>query len=270
MPSNGAQRNVDKLAALQKTGLFRGLPSAVLTKAASCAIARRLSAGEVLFSERDKASGLYIVVEGELRSIRRNQDGREQVLSTGCAGAIVGAVPVFNGGNCYNTTIADVTCQVLCIPTHDVHEMCREYPELLWKLLRVFGQKLCDYAEVIEMLALRNVDQRLAQHLVSVCQERGVHRGDTCVVEITMTRTAIANRLGSTREVICRAIAHLQKSGLIQLKSSRLFTVPSLGALRRFAGTEPALEEASEVAGLSSASDVGYFSTITTGRPPSI
>jgi CRP/FNR family transcriptional regulator len=252
MPSNGAHRNVDKLAALQKTGLFKGLPGGVLTKVASRTIARRLSVGEVLFSEHDKASGLYIVVEGELRSVRRNQDGREQVLSTERAGSIVGAVPVFGDGKFYNTTIADTTSQILCIQAHDMHEICREYPELLWNLLRVFAQKLCYYAELIETLALRNVDQRLAQYLVSVCQQPGVRHGDVCVVEITTTRTAMASRLGSTREVICRAIAHLQKSGLIQLKSSRLFSIPSVRALRRFAGTEPALEEGPEMAELSS------------------
>ncbi|HZS55221.1 MAG TPA: Crp/Fnr family transcriptional regulator, partial [Bryobacteraceae bacterium] len=236
MTTTAAHRTVDKIVALQGADLFGCLPNTVLMKVAGRATIRTLTVGEVLFSEHDSATALYVVVEGELRSVRRNEDGREQVLSTERAGAVLAAVPMFSGGKFYSTTIADRRSEVLCIQARDVRELCREFPELLWNLVRVFGEKLRHYAELIETLALRNVDQRLAQHLLSLCQERGMRHGDVCVVEITMTQAEMASRLGSTREVVCRAIAHLQRCGLIQTMGSRRLTVPSMRSLGRFAG----------------------------------
>jgi CRP/FNR family transcriptional regulator len=93
------------------------------------------------------------------------------------------------------------------------------------------------YAELIESLALRNVEQRLALHILNVAHERGAPSGQGCIVELTLTRSQIASRLGSAREVISRALTHLQKSGLIQMNGRRLITVTNMRSLSAFAGT---------------------------------
>jgi CRP-like cAMP-binding protein len=252
MPPTRAHKNLDKVAALRKADLFARTSEDVLKEAAKRAIVRQFEPGEIIFSERDQASGLYVVVQGELRSIRQNLEGREQVLSTEVPGAVLAVVPTFNGGAYYSTMIADKPSQLLCIEARDVHELCREHPELLWNVARVLGHKVRHYAELIETLALRNVDQRVAQHLLTVSQERAVRAGEGCVLEITMTQAEMASRVGSTREVVNRALGHLQRRGLIQMKGTRLLTVPSTRELSRFAGTKHPLEEARIVSELSS------------------
>lgn len=233
---NRSQMAVDKVTALRKTGLFGRLGEDLLRKIAGHATTRQLSPGQVLFSEDEEAYGLYIIAEGEIRSIRQNAGAREQVLSTERAGAVLAVVPVFNGGKFFSTMIADSAAQVLCIQKSHVHELCREHTELLWNLARVLAHKVRHYAELIETLALRNVEQRVAEHLLTVARERGVRVGDGCLVELNLTRSEIASRLGSTREVVSRAFTHLQKSGLIQMEGRRLVTVPDMRALSAFAG----------------------------------
>lgn len=245
------QRSIDKIAALRRTELFASVSEAVVAEAASRAITRQLEGGEVLFSEQEKASGLYIVVEGELRSVRQNSKGREQVLSTERAGAILAAAAVFNGGKFYCTTIADSPSQVLYISTPDIHHLCREHPDLLWAVAKIFAHKVRHYAELIETLALRNVDQRVAQHIFTLCREQGTSESDTCSVEISMTQAEMASRLGSTREVVCRSIAHLEQRGLIQAQGTRLLKVVSLRALSNFAGLEQQLDEPRAIAEIS-------------------
>jgi CRP-like cAMP-binding protein len=93
-------------------------------------------------------------------------------------------------------------------------------------------------AELIESLALRNVEERVALHLLTIARERGVPFGQGCLVELRLTRTELANRVGSAREVVSRAFTHLQESGLIELEGRRLVTVPDMRALSAFAGTE--------------------------------
>lgn len=252
MDVSRTQIRIDKVAVLQQTDLFGSLPDDLLQKIAGCAIVRQLGRGQVLFSEHDEASGLYVVARGEIRSIRQSADGREQVLSTEKRGAVLAAVPVFNGGKFYSTTIADSVAEVLCIEKRDVHELCRQHTQLLWNLARVLAHKVRHYAELVEMLALRNVEQRVAQYLLTVAQERGVRVGEGCVLELTLTRPEIASRLGSAREVVSRALTHLQQSGLIQMQGRRLLNILSLPALGMFAGTEHPMEDKRLVSGLSS------------------
>jgi CRP-like cAMP-binding protein len=245
-------KNIDKTAVLRETGLFRNLTDSVLRTIGGCAIIRHLKRGEVLYSEHEEASGLYVVGRGELRSIRQGIDGREQVLSTERAGAILAAVAVFNGGKFYSTMIADTDSEVLCIGKRYMYELCQRHTELLWNLAAILAHKVRHSADLIETLALRNVEQRVAQHLFTTCQERGVRDGRACVIELTMSRTEIASRLGSAREVVSRAFTHLEKSGLIQMQGRRLVTIPDMRALRSFAGSDPPLEKARSVSELSS------------------
>lgn len=243
MTSSGVQRSLDKVEALRKTPLFSGLSDVILQKAASCSIVKQLNAGEVLFSEHDKAMAMYVVVDGELRSVRQNSKGREQVLSTERAGAVLAVAPIFNDGRFYSTTIADTPAHVLCIRSHDVQALCKEHAELLWALCSVFAHKLRKFAELIETLALRNVDQRVAQYLLNICEERGKHVGAASQIELTMTHSELASRIGSTREVVCRALGHLERQGLIQTVRTKHLNIPDVHELRRYAGIQDSSDE---------------------------
>ena len=75
-------KKIDKVEALRKTDLFGSLTDDLLLKISGLAVARHLSPEQVLYSEHDEASALYVVARGELRSIRQNVEGREQVLSS--------------------------------------------------------------------------------------------------------------------------------------------------------------------------------------------
>lgn len=236
-----SQRNLSasslrKVQALRATTLFGNLPEATLSSLSDCFSFRSLQRGEVLYSEHDEASCLYVVANGELRSVRQSIEGREQVLSTERRGSILAAVALFDRGTFFSTLIAEAPSTVLVIARRDFFQLCNCHPELLWNLAKVLSRKLRHSAELIETLALRHVDQRVAQYLLTICQQRGIEDRTTCIVELTQNRTDIANRLGSAREVVSRAFTQLEKSGLIHLQGRRLVTIPSMSALRTFAG----------------------------------
>ncbi len=91
MPTLTSLKNIDKAAALRRTDLFRTLSDDLLIKISGLAIIRHVSPEQVLFSEHDEASALYVVARGELRSVRQNVEGREQVISSEAPGSDFGS-----------------------------------------------------------------------------------------------------------------------------------------------------------------------------------
>ncbi|HTW64467.1 MAG TPA: Crp/Fnr family transcriptional regulator [Bryobacteraceae bacterium] len=245
-----SQISLQRAEALRATELFGSLPESILWTVTASSTLRTLSRGEILCSAQEEASALYVVVRGRLRSIRMNVEGREQVLSTEPPGAILAAVALFGGEKVYSTLIADTASQVLAIGRNEMLDLCRRYPELLWSLARTLAQKARSLAELVETLALRQVDQRVAQYLLTICQQRGIGHRTTCLVELTLNRTEIAGRVGSTREVVSRAFTQLEKAGLIQMQGRRLVTIPDMPALRVFAGTDPPTRQTKRVSEL--------------------
>lgn len=230
------QAPVDKTEALRKTELFSSLPEDVLHKVAALTTIRRLERGEMLYSEHDEATGLFIVAAGRVRSIREGFDGREQVLSAERSGAILSETSVFGGGQYFSTVLAEVPSLVLCIPHREIRRICDEHPELLWKVAKVLSRRVRLYAELIESLALRNVDQRLALFLLGVLADRAVDARAAMEFELPLTRSEIAARIGSVREVVSRSLSHLHEIKLIDLRGKRSVIVLDIQALREFAG----------------------------------
>lgn len=233
---------MNKVDALRRAELFRNLSYDLLEKVAALSAARHLARGQVLVSEHEEASGIYVIVQGEFRSVRQRPDGREQVLSTERVGAVIGVVPVFNGGNFYSTLIADTGSDVIFLKTRDVHDLCRDHSEMLWNLARALAHRVRHLAELVETLALRDVEQRLGQYLLTIGRERGVRVKGECVFELTLTRAEMASRIGSVREVVSRAFSHLVKRGLIRMQGRRLIIIGDMKALGQFAGAEPDAE----------------------------
>lgn len=231
----------NKIAVLRSTQLFRDLPPGVLEALAACSHSQMLERETLLYSQNEEAEALFVVCHGELRLVRSNSQGREQVVSTQRSGGVLGLVPALDGGPSHSSAIADTRSEVLCISKRDFHEMCNRHPELLWNAVRELAGGLRRSFELVEDLALRSVDQRVAQHILAVCGESGLQSKNACEIQLTMSRAEIASRLASTREMVSRAFSHLEEAGLIQILRPRLLSIPDVSALLRFADSRKIL-----------------------------
>lgn len=229
-------KTTNKVLLFRSAELFNGLTDAVVIKAADAAITEHLNRGQILFCEYEQASALYVVSEGKLRSIRQDAKGHEQTLSISRRGAVLGLTPLFSGGTFFSTVIADSAVEVFCIEKNDFQQLCREDTGLLANASRVLANQILEFADLIESLALRGVEQRVAEYLLFAADAHGAPNGNACLVDLTLSRGAIANRIGSAREVVSRALFHLQERGLIKIEGRRLLLIPDRPALREFAG----------------------------------
>lgn len=225
----------DKIAALRATILFGGLTDEELRALASRCSERKLSREEVLFIAGEEARGLYVVVSGAVRAFRAGADGREQVIHTEHAGAILADVPVFDDGTYPATAVADEDSVVLFIAKEDVRAVCLEHPTISLAALKMMAARLRRHAELVEALSLREVGQRIARLMLIEAERRGKRLDGGLTFDLTLTNGQIAARVGSVREVVSRALARLQQDGLIVLDSRRV-TIPDEELLAVYSG----------------------------------
>ena len=225
----------DKIAALRATVLFGSLTDQELRALAARCMERRLSREEVLFIAGEEARGLYVVVSGAVRAFRAGADGREQVIHTERAGAILADVPVFDDGTYPATAVADEDSVVLFIAKADVRAVCLEHPTISLAALKMMAGRLRRHAELVEALSLREVGQRIARLLLTEAESRGKRFTGGITFDLGMNNGQIAARVGSVREVVSRALARLQQDGLILLENRRV-TIPDAELLAEYSG----------------------------------
>ena len=226
----------DKIAALRATVLFGSLTNEELRALASRCTERKLSREAILFIAGEEARGLYVVVSGAVRAFRAGADGREQVIHTERAGAILADVPVFDDGTYPATAVADEDSVVLFIAKGDVRAVCLEHPTISLAALKMMAGRLRRHAELVEALSLREVGQRLARLLLTEAEVRGKRlTGGSITFDLDLNNGQIAARVGSVREVVSRALARLQQDGLILLENRRV-TIPDEELLAEYSG----------------------------------
>jgi len=219
--------------ALRKTELFQDLDDGLLRALAEKAVERRLARDEILFMMGDDANGLYVVVSGSVRAFRTGNDGRQQIIHTERSGSTIGELPLFDGQPYPSTVAAEEDSVVLFLNKNSVQHLFSAHPDIAMTALRVLSRRLRRCAELVESISLRAVGQRLAQWFLHEATTRGHKSGRGSEVELALSREQMANRIGSVREVVSRAISRLEQEGLIEIQAHRL-RIPDLERLSRY------------------------------------
>jgi len=215
---------------LGSTTLLGALSQPQLKLLAARTVRKRYSAGELLFSEGEVCSGLYIVSQGRVRIFKTSASGREQVLSVEGPGATVAELPIFDGGAYPASVIAVEDTEIAFIARRDLHAYCMEHPEVALKMLAVVGARLRRLVGIIEELSFTTIRQRLASLLVKLAQTDGTKTGRGIEFRLPASHQEIANQLGTVRELVSRNLTRLQAEGLIEI-DAREVVVKDLRAL---------------------------------------
>lgn len=227
--------NKDKVAVFKQTELFRDLHEDVLRVLARRAGEKVLNRNEILFLAGEEAAGLFVIATGAVRAFRSGTDGREQIIHVERAVATIAELPVFDDGIYPSSGAAEEDAtKVYFLDKKEVRDVCLKHPEVALAATRVFAARLRHCAELVELLSLREVGQRLANLLLTEAETRGVPSADGVRIKQNLTHKQLAARLGTVREVITRVFYRLQRKGLIVVDGKEIY-IPSTATLAAYA-----------------------------------
>jgi CRP-like cAMP-binding protein len=188
-----------------------------------------------IIAEGEACEGVYLILDGQVRLVRRSPDGREHVLWVLGPGATFNEAAVFDGGPNAETAVAAGAASVGLIPKARIMELLREHPDTGRLALKVLGERQRAMSGVIEDLALRDVTGRVARLLLG-CAGRHGHIIDKAEFACThVTHQDIAAMVGSVREVVQRVLKGLEQAGAIDLSRGEI-RVKDVAILQRMSG----------------------------------
>jgi CRP/FNR family transcriptional regulator len=165
-----------------------------------------IPAGTVLFDERQPCQGFPFVLEGSIRVVKAASNGRELPLYRVLPGeSCVITSSCLLGHTDYNargTTLAPT--RLAFLPRSLFDELMAE-PAFRTFVFNLFSERMADLMQLIEEVAFRKLDQRLANLLL----------GKGRVVQTTHQQ--LADELGSVREIVSRLLKSFADQGLVRL-----------------------------------------------------
>jgi len=178
---------------------------------------KKFSKGELLFSAEDKANGFYYVRSGEIRIYKMDEKGKEiEVVRLGpgdfLGEAVVFVSPVFPA---FAQAVKD-SC-VLFFEKESIIRNIEKDSSLVKFFLNLLARKCVKLNKRIETLSLRTVRQRLAQYLLTKCEEN-----QPCIIDLKIKKKELAQLIGTVSETLSRNLKQMQDEGLIEVKGNTI------------------------------------------------
>jgi CRP/FNR family transcriptional regulator len=196
---------------------LKPLPRDEVRRLAERCVVRDVRRGAHVFEEGAPADGLFVVMQGSVRLVRRSRGGREQVLHVEGPGATLGEIPLLDGGGYVATAVAATPARLLFVPRAAVLEACRRHPDVALGIIRVLARRVRAFAGLVEDLSLKDLTARMAGFLLA---ESRAARMTT--FDLPGTRDDVATRLGTVRELVSRALARLRTDGVVRVAGRRI------------------------------------------------
>jgi CRP/FNR family transcriptional regulator len=214
---------------LRRVPIFSGLDDTQVEFLVARTVERKFGANELLFSEGDPCTGLFVVQSGNVRIFKSAASGREQVLAIEGSGSSIAELPVFDGGNYPASAQALNESSILFVSKQAFQSLCLQHPEVALKVLKVVGSRLRRLVGIIEELSFTTVRHRLVALLLRMARAEGKTSGAAEFV-LTANNQELAAQLGTVRELVSRNLSRLQSEGLIAM-DGRNISVPKLEKL---------------------------------------
>ena len=205
--------------------LFQGLPEDLMQRMMACGRYKDYKAGEMIAGEDEPVKGLYLVAWGRVKLFKSSGDGKEQTLY------LFGPSEVFCMTTLTEETLpANVMAledtRVFILPRDVMEDMAKHEPSMVFNMLSVLIRRLKESMYLIELLSLKEIQQRLASFLLHA-QALG-DGGDA--VELTTSQRELAKVLGTTPETLSRVLRKMSEEGLIKAEGRTIKLLDRAGA----------------------------------------
>jgi CRP/FNR family transcriptional regulator, anaerobic regulatory protein len=168
--------------------------------------------GALLFDAGMACQALPLVLEGRIKVSKRAENGREIRLYSVRPGELcIITVSCLLGGDPYPATgVAETAVSALALPRALILRLVAEHPPFREMAFNLFAERLTGLMQLVEEVAFRKLDQRLAAWLL--------RRGPL----IAVSHQAVADELGSVREIVSRLLKQFEEEGSVRLGRERI------------------------------------------------
>lgn len=175
-------------------------------------ITRKVEKGTIIHNGSMDCTGLLLVKSGQLRAYILSDEGREITIYR----LFDRDMCLFSASCMMRSIQFEITIEtekdteLWIIPTEIYKSIMEESAPVANYTNELMAARFSDVMWLIEQIMWKNLDKRVASFLL---EESSIEESD----KLTLTHEAIANHLGTHREVITRMLRYFQSEGMVKL-----------------------------------------------------
>lgn len=176
------------------------------------AVQRTYNAGDVIMRTGQYIKSTALVLEGQVKIYRENQDGGEFLMyylgpGQACAVSMICAL---QSSTSEIMAVAEEDSELLMIPIQLMDDLMNKYKSWYQFVIQTYRSRFDELLAVVDNIAFRNMDERLEFYLKRYTDRTGKKN-------VEISHQQIADDLNSSREVISRLLKKMEQRNLVKL-----------------------------------------------------
>ncbi|HEU0258609.1 MAG TPA: Crp/Fnr family transcriptional regulator [Burkholderiales bacterium] len=208
--------------------IFWGVPAASLSPLTKQCLVLSVARGTNVVQRGARLPGVFALAYGSVKLSLRGDDAEERVVSLVSPGQTFGEAKALLGCASRSDAIALVDTKLIVIPSAAILSLMDREPRFARAMVFVLAERTLDLLGELESATQRGA-HRLAAYIVALADGNG----DT--VQLPVSKTLVAARLGVKKETLSRLLRSLETRGLITVerREVRILDRTGLAAVTR-------------------------------------
>lgn len=208
--------------------IFWGVPAASLSPLTKQCLVLSVARGTNVVQRGARLPGVFALAYGSVKLSLRGDDAEERVVSLVSPGQTFGEAKALLGCASLCDAIALVDTKLIVIPSAAILSLMDREPRFARAMVFVLAERTLDLLGELESANKRGA-HRLAAYIVALADGNG----DT--VQLPVSKTLVAARLGVKKETLSRLLRSLETRGLITVerREVRILDRTGLAAVTR-------------------------------------
>ncbi|CAG5067521.1 Regulator of RpoS [Dyadobacter sp. CECT 9623] len=204
-------QSLEKLTAIPQTGATE-LKALIESRKI-----RQIKKKQILYYAGDQPPGLYLVLEGCIKTAKQADDGRDLITGLYYPDDYLG-VSALLLDEAFSETAQAVEDTAVCLLLKDsVLKLLNKYPQIGNQFIKILSNNIRDKEEQLLDLAYNSVRKRLSHTLLRLSRQ-----SPDGLNEFKISRDQLATMVGIAIETVSRTLSDFQNEGLIDKKGSLL------------------------------------------------
>lgn len=179
---------------------------------------------EAIFTEGTIPNGIFFLKNGKVKKYKVDNDGREQIIYIYNAGEFFGYSAILSNDTYGDTTLAIENSVIAFISKENFLRILDQSDFFSKLLLKSLSHEFSVMANLMTVLSQRTVRERVALSLLILHRKYNSNIAEDKTY-ITLSRTDLANMVGTANETLARILHDFREDHLIVMEGRKILLI---------------------------------------------
>lgn len=175
---------------------------------------------DVVYTEGNLPAHLFYILKGKIKAFKRNEDGKELILSLYKPGDFLGYRALLENGEYRETAEALEDTELALIPKADFEGLLNNNLLVMKKFIKILAENIDANEDQLLAIAYNSLRKKVADTLVTLYNKYNPRKSDAFMIDLS--RENMASIAGVAKESLIRTLGDFKQENLISIEENHI------------------------------------------------